>query len=323
MTRKLIGIALLSTACCLCADGPSLASGQSSPARILAWRIAVKGTEEVELRSPVAAAAASDQEFAVADTQGPRLLVFQRSGLSWQLSHSTELPAVPVDLTHDGDRYFASLRQSGGLIALEGEELSVRRFELPAGVFPGPISAAPSRDLLVYDYAGERVLRLSSTGEVTDRFPVAGRVAALAATPNGGFFAAQAMEQTVSRYSPTGQLEFSFEVPAGVDRPTWLVGLSVEPNGQILAVDRNNGRILVFSAAGDWIGIGSRRGWEPGLMYYPASIYRLSDRMVVVADQGYGRAQIFERTDGAPGRCPVAWGGGGTGSWCRCSSWHQ
>lgn len=300
MTRKLIGMVLLLFVGGFLADAWKPACAQATPDRVLAWRVSVKGDAEVELRAPIAAAAASDQEFAVADTVGPRILVFQQSGLAWQYTRSVDLPAVPVDLTHDGSRYIASLRQGGGLIALEGEGLSIQQLDLPKGVFPGPVAASDNGELFVYDYAGERVLHVSPTGSILARISVPSRVSALAAMPHGGFLAAHAEEQRISRFGPTGELELSFEMPDDGDRPSWPVGLSVDPNGEVLVLDRYNGRILAFTASGNWIGIASRRGWEPGLLLYPASISRISDSLVVVADQGNGRAQIFERIGVAP-----------------------
>jgi hypothetical protein len=65
----------------------------------------------------------------------------------------------------------------------------------------------------------------------------------------------------------------------------------------VVVVDRHSGRLLVLDVAGTVIGMGSRQGWEPGLLMFPAGITRLSDGTLAVADEGNGRVQVFRRTD--------------------------
>ena len=79
--------------------------------------------------------------------------------------------------------------------------------------------------------------------------------------------------------------------------PAWPVGLIVEDNGEIVVADRHGGRILVLDTSGRWIGSGSRRGWEPGLLRFPSDIARLPDGRIVVADQGNGRIQLLRRLE--------------------------
>jgi hypothetical protein len=54
--------------------------------------------------------------------------------------------------------------------------------------------------------------------------------------------------------------------------------------------------VLVLDAAGQVAGVGSRKGSEPGLLLFPAGIARLPGGLVVVADEGNGRAQLFRRS---------------------------
>ena len=68
------------------------ATAQTGAPRVLTFMESIKGNEEVELRWPVALAAASAEEIAVADAFGPRLLRFRRIGVLWQLDHSLQQP---------------------------------------------------------------------------------------------------------------------------------------------------------------------------------------------------------------------------------------
>jgi len=275
----------------------SSAAPQGPPARVLAFQQAVKGTEDTELRSPVAVAAASGEEFAVADAFGPRLLRFRRVGVSWQLDRAVTLPGAPVGLIWDGTRYVASLRQGAGLVALEGQELVLRRLPLPRGVVPGPLAGFSDGDLLVFDYAGARALRLGRSGEVGVTIAIAGGVTALATSATGGFFAAVAETGSVLQFDASGTLASTWALPAFEQVPAWPTGLAVEPAGDLLVVDRHNGRLLVVDATGQVVGLGSRRGWDEGLLLFPAGVARLPDGVVLVADEGNGRVQLFRRTD--------------------------
>jgi hypothetical protein len=166
---------------------------------------------------------------------------------------------------------------------------------LPDGVVPGPL-AANGRELLVYDYAARRVLRIG--GVAAGGTPVEGRVTGLAASPAGGFFAAFGEEATVARSDAAGRQEAVWEVPADGPRPAWPAGLAVEPGGDLFVADRHGGRIVVLDAGGKLAGIGAREGWDPGLLLYPSGVGLLGDGGVVVADQGNGRVQVFRRTGG-------------------------
>jgi hypothetical protein len=84
--------------------------------------------------------------------------------------------------------------------------------------------------------------------------------------------------------------------------PAWPTGLAAEPGGTLLVVDRHVGRVLVLDATGQVAGLGSRQGWEPGLLLFPAGIARLPGGLVLVADEGNGRAQLFRRAEAGPGR---------------------
>ena len=272
-------------------------AAQANPPRVLSFLESVKGTEEVELRWPVAVAAASAEEIAVADAFGPRLLRFRRVGVSWQFHGAVPISAVPVGLTWDGSRYVATLRQGMGLVAFEGSELVQRRLPLPRGVVPGAVAAFPNGDLLLYDYAGYRVLRLSADGDLVGEIPIEGDVTAVAAGPAGGIFAAIGPKGSVLHFDAAGQLDATWNLPESDKIPAWPAGLALEPGGDLLVVDRHAGRLLLLDANGRVVGLGSRQGWEPGLLLLPRGVARLPNGLVLVADEGNGRAQIFRRTD--------------------------
>lgn len=286
------GVAVAAAALLGASSGAALA--QSRIPRTIAYVDALKGTEDAaELRSPVAVAAASAEEIAVADAHGARVFRFRKIGVSWQLAGHVTLSAVPVGLAWDGERYVVSLRGDGGLVALEGEALLQRRLPQPRGLVPGPLAALPDGDLLVYDYAGQRVLRVSGQGEPA---AIPGQVTGLAATPTGGFLVSIGPEARVIAFDANGAVRDTWVLPEHDGVPAWPAGLVAEPGGDLIVVDRHSGRLLVLDVTGALVGMGSRRGWEPGLLMHPAGIALLPDGVLVVADQGSGRAQVFRRT---------------------------
>ncbi len=278
------------------------AAAQVGPPRVLAFQDVLKGNDETSLRWPVAVAAASDDEVAVADAFGPRVVRFRRVGVSWQLDRAVSLGGAPVGLAWDGHRYVASLRQGAGLVALEDAALVQRPLPLPRGVVPGPIAALAGGGLLVYDEAGRRVLRLSADGKPAGEVEVAGQVTGLAASASGGFFAALGAAGSVVHVDASGKADATWKLPAAEQVPAWPAGLAVEPGGTLLVADRHLGRLLLLDSLGQVAGVGSRQGWDPGLLLFPAGIARLPGGLVLVADEGNGRAQLFRRTGtgGAP-----------------------
>jgi len=276
-------------------------SGQVGLARSLVLETTLAGTDEQDVRWPVAVATSSG-EIAVADAFGPRLLLFRGSRASWQLESSVELPGAPVDLVHDGRRYVASLRGIQGLVAFEGDKLVQRRLALPRGVVPGPLAALPDGGLLVFDHAEERVLKLDADGKLGREMKVEGRVTALAATPSGGFLATVGETGTLLHHDANGDRDGTWQLPGEGPVPAWPSGVVADPVGGVLVLDRHGDRVLLLDTTGKTIGVGSRRGAEPGLVRFPSAITLLDDGRVVVADQGNGRVQIFRRADRDPAR---------------------
>jgi len=279
------------------------AAAQVRAPRVLSFQESMQGNEDASLRWPVAVAAASDTEVAVADAFSARLLRFRRVGVSWQLDRTVALGAAPVDLVWDGRRYVAALGRQGGLAAFEGEDLVKRPLPLPRGVVPGALASGPAGGLLVYDRAGARVLQLSASGELQGEVPIAGgQVSALAAAPSGGFFAAVPAAGKVLHFDAAGTEDTAFTLPPTDEVPAWPSGLAVDPGGDLVVVDRHAGQILVLDASGEVKGLGSRRGWEPGLLLFPRGVARLPGGLLIVADEGNGRAQLFRRTDSGDAR---------------------
>lgn len=280
---------------------PAAAQRQASEPT-LDWDEVVQPESEQPLRWPVDVAAASADELAVADAYQARLIIIARQSGQWKQVRTISLGGTPYALAHDGVRYAVSLRQGAGLMAVEGDRHQLRRIPLPAGATPGALAGLPGGGFLVYDQASGDILRLDISGSVAGRWPVDGPVTGLVAAPNGGFFATVAHRAEVLIHGADGRELQRWKVPGESPVPAWPVGIVMRPGGNLFVVDRHGGRLLEMGVGGRQEGRGSRRGWDAGLLRFPAGMAWLPDGRLAVADQGNGRVQLFRTVpgDGTP-----------------------
>ena len=296
MTNRAIALAALSL--CLVAG---IAHAQRTPPRVMSLVEVLSGDEEQVLRWPVAVASDGGDRFAVADAFRPRMLVFRRVGVSWALDRQVTLPAAPAGLAWSNGRWVLSLRGSEGLVAVPRSADTLATIELPSGAVPGALAALPGGDLLVHDSAASAVLRITREGTVSGSTPVDGGLTGLADDGSGGFLAAIGEQGRILRFDAASKQQPSWDLPSHGPVPAWPAGLAAEPGGRVFVADRHGGRILVLDGTGRWIGLGSREGWDPGLLRYPRGIARLPGGDLIVADQGNGRVQIFRLTSNGSG----------------------
>jgi len=292
--RHLVRVAVALLGFCI---GGSI-SAQSEPPRIYVWSETLGVPEGEQILAPSAIATASESELLVADgMEEPRLLLFGKQGVSWQLKSVVTLPSVSHSIVFDGKNWIAALRGELGLMAFDRADLSARKVPAQPGLVAGPLASTPGGNLLVFDLVTERVVELSPSGEAVRETAVPGYVTGLAADWSGGFLAALADEARIIRFNNQWEQVESWELPPSDGKPAWPVGLTVDEGGKTTVLDRHGGRLLEFDSTGRWVAMGSRRGWEPGLLFLPSGFDNLPDGRVAVADEGNGRVQIFRRVD--------------------------
>jgi len=279
------------------------AQSQSGAPPAFAWEESVPGEEEGKLTWPVAVSVAGPDEFAVADNFGNRLLLFrlQEGAAGWKMETSAALPAPATSMTFDGEKYVVSLRQKGGLLAVERPRLQFRKISTPTQMIPGPVATGPSGSLWVSDAATNNVVMMDSAGKVSQTIPVAGWVSAVTAGPGGGVYVATAQPAQISQYAANGDLVTSWSPLHSNSGLSWPTGLLVDAGGNALVLDRQAGKVLVFQTGGRLAGSFSRRGWESGLLLGPSGFSRFPDGRIAIADLGNGRIQIFRPVKGTAG----------------------
>jgi hypothetical protein len=275
---------------------------QVAPPRIFSWSETLRLEEEMVMRSPIAVTAIGETGLAVAEVVPvPRVLEFRRSDARWSTVREVPLPAAPVDLVHDGKRLVIALREPGGMVSLGDGDEDVQRLALDREIVPGHLSPVRNGNLLVHDLASDRVVELNADLQLVREAEVPLGVTALVATPGGGFLIALGAEGRVVRYDSGWALRDSWDLAPDDGKPAWPAGIVALANGEILVLDRHGSRILALDSNGRWVGLGSRRGWDPGLLWFPADLTSLHRGFVAVADEGNGRVQIFRRTSGGDG----------------------
>jgi len=261
--------------------------------RSLYWVEVVRPESERPLRWPVDLAVGSANELVVADAFESRLVILARQDGEWSQVQEIALDGTPYAVAHDGIRYAVSLRKGAGLLAVEGERHQLRRVALPKGAMPGALAGLPGGGFLIYDQASGDVLKLDASGTTAGQWPVDGPVTGLAPAPNGGFFATVAHRAEVLFHGADGAELQRWKVAGEPPVPAWPTGIVREPGGNLLVVDRHTGRLLEMGVGGRMEGRGSRKGWDPGLLRFPAGLAWLPDGTLAVADQGNGRVQLF------------------------------
>jgi DNA-binding beta-propeller fold protein YncE len=140
-----------------------------------------------------------------------------------------------------------------------------------------------------------------ASGASSGRTPVEGRLTALAAAPGGGFYAVFADRAELRRYGADGKVLDRWTLPGQPPVPAWPSGIALRPDGDLVVVDRHNGRLLVLNGAGRLELSGARPGWLPGQLRCPAGVAVLPDGRIAVVDQGNGRLQLFREIETGDG----------------------
>lgn len=264
--------------------------------RVLVRDAVVQGERDMKLRWPIGVASAHAGEIVVVDASNSRAIAFRYEDEQWKGAVAVTLPATPVGIDHDGNRYMVAMRGGQGLAALEGEGLQRRSIALPGGAVPTLVAARPGGGFLIYDALGHQVIALDANGTPGAGIPVKSGATALAVSPSGGFFLAYAGSSEIVQYDARGSELETLSVP-GVDPvPAWPVWIRAATGGEIEVLDGHGSRVAVLDRSGRLVGAAARAGWEPGLLRFPADAATLEDGRLAIADTGNGRVQLFRRS---------------------------
>ncbi len=164
-----------------------------------------------------------------------------------------------------------------------------------AAVVPGAFKLDRSDNLYVQDLAGDRVLVLDASGNVTRQvaFPrEAAAITDVAVDPAGVLYAVDAGKATVWA-ADKGAAAFKVRA-SGLREYLSFAGYLATGRGRLFVVDQNGHGIVVLGLDGTFQGRQLGMGWNDGLLYYPSQLCMDDAGDVFIADRANRRVQIFK-----------------------------
>lgn len=251
------------------------------------------------LRLPQGVAVAGDLA-AVADAGNGRIVTYTVTAEGLRPRGEITVPQVPFPIG-------VAIVPSKELLVLDGKTRRVAHLSAegafvgwlePSGV-EGTVSAravaAGGSMIYVLDVAGARILVGELDGKVTATIaipPEVGFASDLAVDGKGDVYvvdsvgrrlwAARKSETALSALTPP--LPEDFEFPASI---------AADEDGRLFVADRDGGGIVVFGRDGSFRGRQLAMGWREGFLRYPADLCVAPGGMLLVAERGNNRVQVF------------------------------
>jgi DNA-binding beta-propeller fold protein YncE len=232
--------------------------------------------------------------------------------------------ALPADIEYgvvshvavdSGDNVYVFQRGDPPVVVFDADGAFLRAWGTGQIADPHGIYITPDDLVVLVDRDGHRVMGFDAFGRL--RFTLGERErprwqapfnhpADVAVAPTGDIYVADGYANSaVHRFSPDGELKQSWGRPGyGAGELTTPHAIWVDREGHVLVADRENNRIQVFTADGEYLD-----SW--GDHYHPMDIYVDADRLVYVTDQ-IPRLSMLSADGRLVGRCrPVLYGAHG------------
>lgn len=167
----------------------------------------------------------------------------------------------------------------------------------PAWRFSGPCGITVAADGTVWVSDHHRILHFSATGRKLNEWSTefGASFFGIAIAPDGTIHVADAGENCIRRFSPTGTLLGKWGMWGSDDgqfSSPWDV--AVASNGTVYVVEADNSRIQYFSPTGTFLGKWGTLGYSwDGQFNHPKGIAVAPDGTVYVADTNNQRIQRF------------------------------
>lgn len=251
------------------------------------------------LRLPLAVAALGDL-VAVADAGNGRILTYTLTGDGLSPRGEMLVQQVPFPIG-------VAVLPSKEILALDGKTRKIARLSAdgafsgwlePAGV-EGTVAArslaAGGDAIYVLDVAGARILVTEPGGNVRGTIALPreiGFASDLAVDGKGDVYVVDSVghrlwvarkgEATLSPLTPV--LPEDFEFPTAI---------AADDEGRLFVADRDGGGIVIFGRDGSFRGRQLGMGWKEGFLRYPADVCAAPGGLLLVAERGNNRVQVF------------------------------
>ncbi|HET8734528.1 MAG TPA: NHL repeat-containing protein [Anaeromyxobacteraceae bacterium] len=257
--------------------------------------------KEEPMRSPEGVACGDKGAIVVADSGNGRILTFTyrdgklEGGTPVKVAEATYPVRVQID--GKGDVYVLD-RKTRRIVRLDaaGKFAGLVEAKGASGsgaVAPGAFRVTPEGGVVLLDVTARRVLVLEPGGRVTRELPLPreGEEFTDVAVDGARILAVDgvgsriwAADKDAKAFQPIGE--------AMKDRVSFP-GYLAEDRGRHWLVDQNGHGLAVVGSDGGFQGRELEMGWIDGRVYYPAQVCTTPDGLLVVADRGNNRIQIF------------------------------
>lgn len=259
--------------------------------------------KEVPLRAPEGVACTDQGRIVVADTGNGRLLAYAyRDG---RLSGG-----APVKLPEGISPRRVQLDGRGEVLVLDGRSRRILKVDLegrfggwlelkgtagPGAVVVGAFKVDAADRLLVLDVAGRRVLVAGLDGQVTRELPLPPAPAAFTDVAALGAGRLLALDAAGSRLWAADKDAKAFKpLGEGLKEHASFPTSLAEVRGRLTLVDQHGHALVLVGSDGSFQGRALEMGWSEGALYYPAQACGAGDALLVVADRGNNRVQLFQ-----------------------------
>lgn len=155
--------------------------------------------------------------------------------------------------------------------------------------------------LWILDRKWLQVLKLTSEGELQNKFPVSRKTAQSAPTylaldEARNILVTDGMEKSVTKYDPEGNLITSIENVQGRPEPmfSFPASLAIDWEGRLWVLDGLQQRLKLFDPSLKFLQNIGKYGTDPGQLFFPVAMaIDEKNRRMFVLEKGTGRLQIF------------------------------
>ncbi len=255
------------------------------------------------LQQPEGIACNDKSLLVVADTGNGRLLRFTVEDKNVKAGGEIKIPQLSNPLC-------VQINSRGEIFALDGKQRRIARLD-PEGKFrefltaegsPPPSTFIPrsfkiDRSDMIYilDIFSARVLVLDPQGKFVRQIafpPEYGFFSDLAVDAKGAVFLVDSVGSRVFAAAPNAG---NFTPLTGVlkDSLNFPVGLAMDRRGTLYLSDQNGAAVGVLAKDGSFLGKQLSRGWNEGLLNFPAQLCINEKDELFIADRGNNRVQMF------------------------------
>lgn len=257
--------------------------------------------EGVALRYP-AGVTISGESLLIADSGGKRVLTYRVAGGQVTPDKSIAMPklfplqALPAE---NGDLYVLDGRDRQIVVfsntGQQKGKLQIKGLENDRQLVPRSIKLSSAGELLILDIFSQRVLVVSSNGQLQRQIALPAKYAAasdITSDSQGNLYLLDGIAGVVYRAAPDKD-RFSAWSNELKDYTNFPTGIAAGPQGRIFLTDKHGSGLAILAVDGSFAGRRLSMGWNEGQLYYPNQLSISTEGQIFIADTENHRVQQF------------------------------